>query len=566
MTATSSPTLRSQVVTQGVQRSPNRAMLRAVGFQDEDFSKPIVGIANGHSTITPCNMGIQPLANRAEAALRSAGCMPQMFGTITISDGISMGTEGMKYSLVSREVIADAIETAVNGQSMDGLLAIGGCDKNMPGAMIAIARINVPAIFVYGGTIKPGHYNGRDLTVVSAFEAVGQFSAGRISEEELLAVERHACPGAGSCGGMFTANTMSSAFEAMGMSLPYSSTMAAEDDEKADSTAESAKVLAEAIKADIRPRDIITRQSIENAISVIMAVGGSTNAVLHFLAIAYAAEVPLALDDFETIRAKVPVLCDLKPSGRFVATDLHRAGGIPQVMKMLLNHGLLHGDCLTISGQTIAEVLREVPDEPSPDQEVIRPWNNPMYAQGHLAILKGNLASEGAVAKITGVKNPRITGPARVFESEEACLQAVLSGQIRAGDVVVVRYEGPKGGPGMREMLSPTSAIIGAGLGDSVGLITDGRFSGGTYGMVVGHVAPEAYVGGTIALVEEGDSITIDAHARLLQLNVSEEELARRRAKWSAPKPRYERGTLAKYAKLVSSSSLGAVTDLGLFE
>ncbi len=566
MTTNSSPTLRSQVVTQGVQRSPNRAMLRAVGFQDEDFSKPIVGIANGHSTITPCNMGIQSLANRAESALRGSGCMPQMFGTITISDGISMGTEGMKYSLVSREVIADAIETAVNGQSMDGLLAIGGCDKNMPGAMIAMARINVPSIFVYGGTIKPGHYNGRDLTIVSAFEAVGQFSAGRISEEELLAVERHACPGAGSCGGMYTANTMSSAFEAMGMSLPYSSTMAAEDEEKAESTAESAKVLAEAIKANIRPRDIITRQSIENAISVIMAVGGSTNAVLHFLAIAHAAEVPLTLDDFETIRARVPVLCDLKPSGRFVATDLHQAGGIPQVMKMLLNHGLLHGDCLTISGQTLSEVLREVPDEPRPDQEVIRPWNNPMYAQGHLAILKGNLASEGAVAKISGVKNPKITGPARVFESEEACLQAVLSGKIQAGDVVVVRYEGPKGGPGMREMLSPTSAIIGAGLGDSVGLITDGRFSGGTYGMVVGHVAPEAYVGGTIALVEEGDSITIDAPARLLQLNVSEEELAQRRAKWSPPKPRYERGTLAKYAKLVSSSSLGAVTDLNLWD
>ncbi|MGQ9838646.1 MAG: dihydroxy-acid dehydratase [Cyanobacteriota bacterium] len=566
MTANFPSTLRSQAVTQGVQRSPNRAMLRAVGFEDEDFCKPIVGIANAHSTLTPCNIGIQPLVNRAEAALRSAGCMPQMFGTITISDGISMGTEGMKYSLVSREVIADAIETVVNGQSMDGLLAIGGCDKNMPGAMIAIARLNVPAIFVYGGTIKPGHYQGRDLTVVSAFEAVGEYSAGRISEEELLAIERHACPGAGSCGGMFTANTMSSAFEAMGMSLPYSSTMAAEDEEKADSTAESAKVLAEAIKAGIHPRDIITRQSIENAIAVIMAVGGSTNAVLHFLAIAHAAQVPLTLDDFETIRARVPVLCDLKPSGRFVATDLHRAGGIPQVMKILLNHDLLHGDCLTISGQTIAEVLREVPDEPPPNQEVIRPWSNPMYPQGHLAILKGNLATEGAVAKITGVKNPRITGPARVFESEESCLEAILAGKIRPGDVIVVRYEGPKGGPGMREMLSPTSAIIGAGLGDSVALITDGRFSGGTYGLVVGHVAPEAYVGGTIALVEEGDSITIDAPARLLQLNVSEEELAQRKAKWSAPKPRYERGVLAKYAKLVSSSSLGAVTDLGLFD
>ena len=558
--------LRSQVVTQGVQRSPNRAMLRAVGFRDEDFGKPIVGIANAHSTITPCNIGIQTLAERAEAALRAAGCMPQVFGTITISDGISMGTEGMKYSLVSREVIADSIETVVNGQSMDGLLAIGGCDKNMPGAMIAMARLNVPAIFVYGGTIKPGHYNGRDLTIVSAFEAVGEYSAGRISEDELLAVERHACPGAGSCGGMYTANTMSSAFEAMGMSLPYSSTMAAEDEEKAESAAQSAKVLAEAIQANIRPRDIITRQSIENAISVIMAVGGSTNAVLHFLAIAHAAEVPLTLDDFETIRARVPVLCDLKPSGRFVATDLHRAGGIPQVMKILLNHGLLHGDCLTISGQTIAEVLRDVPDEPSPDQEVIRPWHSPLYPQGHIAILKGNLAPEGAVAKISGVKTPKIAGPARVFNSEESCLQAILAGQIRPGDVVVIRYEGPKGGPGMREMLSPTSAIIGAGLGDSVGLITDGRFSGGTYGMVVGHVAPEAYVGGTIALVEEGDLITIDAPARLLHLHVSDEELARRRARWSPPEPRYKRGTLAKYAKLVSSSSLGAVTDLNLWD
>jgi dihydroxy-acid dehydratase len=541
-------------------------MLRAVGFRDEDFGKPIVGIANTYSTITPCNIGIQALAERAEAALREAGCMPQVFGTITISDGISMGTEGMKYSLVSREVIADSIETVVNGQSMDGLLAIGGCDKNMPGAMIAMARLNVPSIFVYGGTIKPGHYNGRDLTIVSAFEAVGEYSAGRISEEELLAVERHACPGAGSCGGMYTANTMSSAFEAMGMSLPYSSTMAAEDEEKAESAAQSAKVLAEAIKANIRPRDIITRQSIENAISVIMAVGGSTNAVLHFLAIAHAAEVPLTLDDFETIRARVPVLCDLKPSGRFVTTDLHRAGGIPQVMKILLNHGLLHGDCLTISGQTIAEVLRDVPDEPSPDQEVIRPWHSPLYPQGHIAILKGNLAPEGAVAKISGVKNPRITGPARVFNSEESCLEAILAGQIRPGDVVVIRYEGPKGGPGMREMLSPTSAIIGAGLGDSVGLITDGRFSGGTYGMVVGHVAPEAYVGGPIALVEEGDLITIDAPARLLHLHVSEEELASRRARWVPPEPRYKRGILAKYAKLVSSSSLGAVTDLNLWE
>ena len=556
--------LRSQAVTGGVQRAPNRAMLRAVGFGDGDFTKPIVGIANGYSTITPCNMGLNDLALRAIAGAKEAGAMPQMFGTITISDGISMGTEGMKYSLVSRDVIADSIETVCNGQSMDGVLAVGGCDKNMPGAMIAIARMNIPAIFVYGGTIKPGHHNGRDLTVVSAFEAVGQFSAGKIDETELNAVEQKACPGAGSCGGMFTANTMSSAFEVMGMSLPYSSTMAAEDAEKADSAAESAKVLVEAIRKQLLPSQILTRKAFENAIAVIMAVGGSTNAVLHLLAISNAIGVELSLDDFENIRGKVPVLCDLKPSGKYVATDLHTAGGIPQVMKMLLEQGLLHGDALTITGQTVAEVLADIPAEPRADQDVIRPWNNPLYAQGHLAILRGNLATEGAVAKITGVKKPQITGPARVFESEENCLDAILAGKIQAGDVIIIRYEGPKGGPGMREMLAPTSAIIGAGLGDSVGLITDGRFSGGTYGMVVGHVAPEAQVGGTIALVKEGDSITIDANNRLLQLNVSDAELEQRRALWQPPKPRYTRGVLAKYAKLVSSSSVGAVTDLGL--
>ena len=556
--------LRSQVVTGGVQRAPNRAMLRAVGFGDGDFTKPIVGIANGYSTITPCNMGLNELALRATAGAKEAGAMPQMFGTITISDGISMGTQGMKYSLVSRDVIADSIETVCNGQSMDGVLAVGGCDKNMPGAMIAIARMNIPAIFVYGGTIKPGHHNGRDLTVVSVFEAVGQFSAGKIDETELNAVEQKACPGAGACGGMFTANTMSSAFEAMGMSLPYSSTMAAEDAEKADSAAESATVLVEAIRQQLLPSQILTRKAFENAIAVIMAIGGSTNAVLHLLAISNAIGVELALDDFETIRAKVPVLCDLKPSGKYVAIDLHKAGGIPQVMKMLLEQGLLHGDALTITGQTIAEVLADIPVEPRTDQDVIRPWNNPLYAQGHLAILRGNLATEGAVAKITGVKKPLLTGPARVFESEENCLDAILAGKIQAGDVIVIRYEGPKGGPGMREMLAPTSAIIGAGLGDSVGLITDGRFSGGTYGMVVGHVAPEAQVGGTIALVKEGDSITIDAPNRLLQLNVSDAELEQRRALWQPPKPRYTRGVLAKYAKLVSSSSIGAVTDLGL--
>jgi dihydroxy-acid dehydratase len=552
---------RSRAITQGAQRSPNRAMLRAVGFSDNDFDKPIVGVANGFSTITPCNKGLNELALKAEHALKKTGAMPQMFGTITVSDGISMGTEGMKYSLVSREVIADSIETAVQAESMDGVIAVGGCDKNMPGAMIAMARMNVPAIFVYGGTIKPGHYKGRDLTIVSAFEAVGQYTAHKIDEKELLEVERHACPGAGSCGGMFTANSMSSAFEAMGMSLPYSSTMAAEDDEKGESAARSAEVLVEAIRKQLRPRDIITRKSIENAIAVIMAVGGSTNAVLHFLAIAHAAEVPWTIDDFERIRGSVPVLCDLKPSGRYVATDLHKAGGVPQVMKMLLEHGLLHGDCVTISGQTVAEVLKDVPASPRADQDIIRQWDNPMYAQGHLAILKGNLSTEGCVAKITGVKNPKITGPARVFESEETCMAAILARQIQPGDVVVIRYEGPKGGPGMREMLSPTSALIGEGLGDSVGLITDGRFSGGTYGMVVGHVAPEAFVGGTIALVHEGDSITIDAEARLLQLNVPDDELARRRAEWTQPPPRYTRGVLSKYARLVSTASQGAVTD-----
>lgn len=555
---------RSQSVTAGTHRAPNRSMLRAVGFGDADFEKPIVGIANGYSTITPCNLSLNILAKRAETALREAGCMPQMFGVITIADGISMGTEGMKYSLVSREVIADSIETATMGQSMDGVIAIGGCDKNMPGAMIALARMNIPAIFVYGGTIKPGHLDGEDLTVVSVFEAVGAFSAGKIDAERLKKVEECAIPGAGSCGGMYTANTMSSAIEAMGMSLPYSSTMAAEDRIKEDSAGESARVLADAIHHQRLPRQIMTREAFENAIVVTMALGGSTNAVLHLLAMAHAANVPLVIEDFEEIRGRVPVLCDLKPSGKYVATDLHRVGGVPLVMKMLLEHGLLHGNCLTITGKTLAETLADVPSTPPADQDVIRPWNAPLYAQGHLAILKGNLAEEGAVAKISGVKVPRITGPARVFESEEDSLAAILDGKINAGDILVIRYEGPKGGPGMREMLAPTSAIIGAGLGDKVALITDGRFSGGTYGMVVGHVAPEAAVGGAIALVEEGDSITIDADARLLQLNISDEEMELRRLRWTKPEPRYTRGVLAKYAALVASSSVGAVTDLNL--
>ena len=553
--------LRSDAITKGIPRSPNRAMLRAVGFADEDFGKPILGIANGYSTITPCNIGLNELARRAEEAAHHAGAMPQMFGTITVSDGISMGTEGMRYSLVSREVIADSIETACNAQSMDGLLAIGGCDKNMPGAMLAMARMNIPAVFVYGGTIKPGKLGACDLTVVSAFEAVGQYSGGRIDEEQLLAIEKNACPGAGSCGGMFTANTMSAAFEAMGLSLPYSSTMAAEDPEKADSAARSAEVLVEAVAKNIRPRDLLSREAFENAISVIMAVGGSTNSVLHLLAVARTAGVPLSIDDFETIRQRVPVICDLKPSGRYVTVDLHGAGGIPQVMKLLLDAGLLHGECRTVEDRTLREVLAEVPSEPPAGQDVIRPLHDPLYAKGHLAILKGNLASEGSVAKISGVKTPILTGPARVFESEESCLEAILAGRIQAGDVVVIRNEGPVGGPGMREMLAPTAAIVGQGLGDKVALITDGRFSGGTYGLVVGHVAPEAAVGGTIALVQEGDSITVDAEQLLIQLNVPEEELARRRSAWQPHTPRYSTGVLGKYARQVSSSSQGAVTD-----
>ncbi|KPV39565.1 dihydroxy-acid dehydratase [Thiohalorhabdus denitrificans] len=552
---------RSRATTEGVRRTPNRAMLRAVGFGDEDFGKPIVGVASGHSTITPCNVKIGDQARRAEEALHEAGAMPQLFGTITISDGISMGTEGMKYSLVSREVIADSIETVCQGQSMDGVIALGGCDKNMPGAMIGIARMNIPAVFVYGGTIKPGWYKGEDLTIVSAFEAVGKYQAHKLAEEDLQGVERNACPGAGSCGGMFTANTMSSAFEAMGMSLPYSSTMAAEDEEKAKSAEDSAHALAHAIHAQIRPRDILTREAFENAIAVVMALGGSTNAVLHLLAIARAAEVDLSIDDFERIRGQVPVLCDLKPSGRFVTTQFHHAGGVPQVMRMLLDRGLLHGDCLTVTGETVAQVLADVPPDPDPGQEVIRPFDDPVYPQGHLAILKGNLAPDGAVAKISGLKTTSITGPARVFDSEDAAMDAIENREINAGDVVVIRNEGPKGGPGMREMLGPTSALVGQGLGDSVGLITDGRFSGGTYGMVVGHVAPEAAAGGPIGLLEEGDRVTIDAAHRLLAVDLDRAELERRLEGWEPPAPRYTRGILAKYARLAHEAHLGATTD-----
>ncbi|CAM3815575.1 dihydroxy-acid dehydratase [Bordetella sputigena] len=552
---------RSRHITQGVARAPNRAMYYALGYRETDFDKPMIGVANGHSTITPCNSGLQRLADAAVDAVRAAGANPQIFGTPTISDGMSMGTEGMKYSLVSREVIADCIETAVQGQWMDGVVVIGGCDKNMPGGMIAMARMNVPAIYVYGGTIKPGHYKGQDLTIVSVFEAVGEYTMGRMDETDFKQIERCSVPGSGSCGGMYTANTMSASFEAMGLSLPYSSTMANEDAEKTGSAAESARVLVEAVRRQIRPRDLITRRSIENAVAVIMATGGSTNAVLHFLAIAHAAEVEWTIDDFERMRRRIPVICDLKPSGRYVATDLHRAGGIPQVMKLLLNAGLLHGDCPTITGKTIAETLRDVPDAPPPGQDVIRPIDRALYAQGHLAILKGNLAPEGCVAKITGLKNPVMTGRARVFDSEDEAMAAIMAREIVHGDVVVIRYEGPKGGPGMREMLSPTSALVGQGLGETVGLITDGRFSGGTWGMVVGHVAPEAFVGGPIALIREGDSVTIDAHQLLLQLNISDKEMADRRKAWTPPKPRYTRGVLAKFGKLAGTASRGAVTD-----
>ena len=552
---------RSKNITQGVARSPNRAMYFAMGYKDEDFDKPMIGIANGHSTITPCNSGLQPLTDSAVIAIKSAGGNAQTFGTPTISDGMSMGTEGMKYSLVSREVIADCIETAVQGQWMDGVLVIGGCDKNMPGGMIALARMNVPGIYVYGGTIKPGHYKNKDLTIVSAFEAVGEFTAGRMSDEDFKGIEKNACPSSGSCGGMYTANTMSSAFEALGMSLPYSSTMSNVDAEKITSTEESARVLIEAVRNDLKPRDIITKEAIENAVAVIMAVGGSTNAVLHFLAIANAAGVQWTYDDFERVRERTPVICDLKPSGKYVATDLHKAGGIPQVMKLLLDAGLLHGHCITITGKTIAQSLENIPSVPSTEQDVIHTIENALYKQGHLSILKGNLAPLGAVAKITGLKNPVITGPARVFEDEKSAMEAILADKIKHGDVIVLRYLGPKGGPGMPEMLAPTSAIVGKGLGETVGLVTDGRFSGGTWGMVVGHVAPEAYAGGPIALVQEGDSVTMDAHQKLLQLNISDAELLERKTKWVKPAPRYTRGVLSKFAALVSCASQGAITD-----
>ena len=563
MTDEAKPALnrKSRAITQGDKRSPNRAMLRAVGFNDNDFKKPIIGIANGQSDVTPCNAGLGKLADVAKAEIKRSDGMPQMFGTITISDGISMGTEGMKCSLVSREVIADSIEAVCRGASMDAVICVGGCDKNMPGALIAMARLDIPSIFVYGGTIKPGHLDGKDLTVVSSFEAVGQHSAGSISLDQLTDIEKNACPGFGSCGGMYTANTMSSAIEAMGMSLPYSSTMSNEDKEKELNTKNSAQALFPMLEKNITPKDILTREAFENAISVVMAVGGSTNAVLHLLAISSYMNVNLTIDDFEIIRKRVPHFCDLKPSGQFVTVDLHRAGGIPQVMKMLLSKGLLHGDCLTVTGKTISENLKEVSSQANDNQKIILPIENPLSPEGHLVILKGNISPEGSVAKVSGIKTRRIEGPARVFNSEEECLEAVINDQIVEGDIVVIRYEGPKGGPGMREMLAPTSALVGKGLGEKVGLITDGRFSGGTHGLVVGHVAPEAQVGGVIGLIEEGDQIVIDIENRLLDAILTDEEIKLREEKWKPLAPKYQKGVLAKYEKLVSSASIGAITD-----
>ncbi len=551
---------RSAVMTEGASRAPNRAMLRATGFKDKDFDKPIVGIASTWSEVTPCNMHIDKLAKAVHAGARKAGAVPQTFGTITVSDGIAMGHEGMKYSLVSREVIADSIEVVAGAERFDGIVALGGCDKNMPGCMMAIARVNTPSIFVYGGTIMPGRLHGKDVDIVSIFEAVGQYQAKKIDAKELKAVECKACPGPGSCGGMYTANTMSSAIEALGMSLPYGSTTPAITKEKKNECAEAGKQVYELIKRGLKPRDIMTKKAFENAITVIMAIGGSTNAVLHLLAMASAAGVELTMEDFNRISDRTPLLADMKPGGKYLTVNLHKAGGIPAVMRELLDAGLINGDCITVTGRTVAENLKGVKKARS-ITPVIHDIKNPVMNRGPIVVMHGNLAPGGGVAKIKGIKKLTHRGPAKVFESEEESFEALNSGQIVAGDTIVIRNEGPKGGPGMREMLSVTSAIIGQGLGDSVALITDGRFSGGSYGLVIGHVAPEAYVGGPIGLIRNGDIIAIDAHKKTLEVELSEEELKRRRSEWKQPKPKYNRGVLRKYIELVSSASQGAVTD-----
>ena len=550
----------SSLVLDGPERAPGRAMLHAVGFTRDDFQKSQVGICSTWSQVTPCNVHIDQLARHAAEGAARAGAKPVIFNTITVSDGISMGTEGMKYSLVSREVIADSIETVMGAEGFDGLVAIGGCDKNMPACVMAMARLNRPAVFVYGGTILPGSFQGRPVDIVSVFEAVGQHAAGTLTDAALAELEQHACPGAGSCGGMYTANTMASAIEALGLSLPNSSAQAAVSDDKRDDCVRAGAAVARLIEHNLRPRDILTRRAFENAITTVIALGGSTNAVLHLLAIAHAAGVKLSLDDFTRIGRRVPVLADLKPSGAYVMAELVKIGGLTPLLKRLLDAGLLHGDAMTVTGQTLAENLRDVADYP-PDQQIIRSPDHPLKKDSHLVILRGNLAPEGAVAKISGKEGERFTGRARVFNREEDALAAILAGRIKAGDVVVIRYEGPRGGPGMREMLSPTSAIMGRGLGAEVALITDGRFSGGTHGFVVGHITPEAFDGGPLALVRHGDRIIIDARKRTLVLDVPARELAARRRRWRAPRPRYTRGVLAKYAQLVSSASTGAVTD-----
>jgi dihydroxy-acid dehydratase len=549
----------SSIVVDGVEQAPSRAMLRAVGFKEEDFKKSQIGIASTWSMVTPCNMHIDKLADEAELGVNAAGGKAVQFNTITVSDGISMGTPGMRFSLVSREVIADSIETVVGGEGFDGFVAIGGCDKNMPGCLMAMARLDRPSVFVYGGTIQPGPER-RDI--VSVFEAVGGVAAGTVSEAELLEVERTAIPGPGSCGGMYTANTMASAIEALGMSLPNSSAQDAISAQKMTDCERAGEAVVDLVNRDIKPSDIMTREAFENAITVTIALGGSTNAVLHLIAIASETGVPLELDDFTEIGKRVPMLSNLKPSGTYTMSELINIGGIRPVMKRLLDAGLLHGDCMTVNGKTMAENLADVEDYPE-GQDIIRPLDNPVKKDSHLVILYGNLAPEGSVAKITGKEGTSFTGTARVFASEEAGLQAILDGRVVAGDVVVIRYEGPKGGPGMREMLSPTAAIMGKGLGDQVAFITDGRFSGGSHGFVVGHVTPEAAVGGPIALLEDGDEITINAETRTLDVKLSDAELADRRERWQAPAPEAKRGVLTKYAQLVSSASLGAVTGSG---
>ena len=550
----------SSIVVDGVERAPSRAMLRAVGFEDEDFQRPQIGIASTWSMVTPCNMHIDQLARHAQAGADAAGAKGVIFNTITISDGISMGTEGMKYSLVSREVIADSIETVAGCEGFDGLVAIGGCDKNMPGCMIAIARLNRPAVFVYGGTILPGCHHDHNVDIVSVFEAVGRYAKHEIPLEELAAIEREAIPGAGACGGMYTANTMASAIEALGMSLPGSSAQAAISQDKTMDCEQAGRAVVRMLDSGLRPRDIMTREAFLNAITVVIALGGSTNAVLHLLAMAHAAEVDLRLEDFVSVGRRVPVLADLRPSGRYMMAELVEIGGILPLMKTLLDAGLLYGDCMTVTGKSLAENLAEVAPYPE-GQDIIRPLDRPIKKDSHLVILYGNLAPEGAVAKITGKEGLRFTGRARVFASEEEALRAILDGEIHKGHVIVIRYEGPKGGPGMREMLAPTSAVMGRGLGKDVALITDGRFSGGSHGFVVGHITPEAAVGGPLALVEDGDEITIDTERREITLRVDEAELERRRRAWRPPEPRYRRGVLAKYARLVTSASRGAVTD-----